>query len=96
MKLARVKNIRKALRKKVAKKSTYVSEIFFTDKIKKGMKMHAVGIAISEEFIARQKGKEIDDKIKPSSIGMIKEYLKADEEIMKYFKKEGKFWIVEI
>ena len=93
--LTRIKNIRKALRKKAGEKSTPVSEIFYTDIISKGMEMHAVAIAIKAEFIKRQNLNEIDDKIKTPSIGMIKEYLMEDEKIMKCFKKKGRFWIVE-
>lgn len=40
--------------------------------------MHAVAKAIREEFIERKKRKEIDDKVKTPSIGMIKEYLKGN------------------
>lgn len=93
--LARIKSIKEALRKKVGEKSTPVSEIFYTDIIKKGMKMYAVTKAIRGQFIERQKRDEIDDKLKAPSLAMIKEYLMGDEEIMKYFKRKGRFWIVE-
>lgn len=93
--LARVKNLRNGVRKKVEEKSTPVSEIFFTDVIKDGMKMNAVANVIREDFIERQKRNKIDDKITPPSLAAIKDYLKKDKDIMKYFKKKGKFWIVE-
>jgi hypothetical protein len=93
--LARIKSIKEGVRKKVDKKRTHVIEIFYTDIITKGMKMHAVAIAISEEFIKRQKRKEIDEKLKPPRLTMIKDYLREDEKIMKCFKQKGKFWIVE-
>jgi hypothetical protein len=93
--LARIKSINRALTKKVKEKSTPIIEIFFSDFIKTGMKMYAVTKLIREEFIKRQKRKEIDVKLKPPSLAMIKEYLMADEKIRKCFKKKGRFWIVE-
>jgi len=63
--LARIKNIRKALKKRVGKKSTPVSEIFYTDIVKKGMKMHAVAKLIQDEFIKRKNEMKSTVKLRP-------------------------------
>ncbi len=93
--IRRIKNMRESLKKQTDGKTTLVSEIFNTDIIRPGMKMHSVAIAIRKEFIGRQKREIINNDIKPPSVSSIKEYIKQDDALMRHFTKEGKFWIIK-
>ena len=93
--IRRVKNLRKSLKKQMDDRMTHASQIFYTDIIRPGMKMHTVAIAISKEFILRQKRGIINNDIKPPSVSSIKEYIKRDDVLMTHFRKEGKYWIIK-
>ena len=93
--ISRIKRLRKGVNKRKDDKVTHVSQIFYTDIIKSGMKMDPVATAIRNEFIERQKQKIINGDIKPPSVSSIKEYICQDDDLMRHFKKEGKFWIIK-
>jgi hypothetical protein len=93
--IRRVKNLRESLKKQMDNRMTCVSQIFNTDIIRPGMKMHKVATAIRKEFIERKQRGLLDNDIKPPSISSIKEYIKQDRVLMAHFKKEGKFWIIK-
>ncbi|MCK9375435.1 MAG: hypothetical protein M0P73_04715 [Syntrophobacterales bacterium] len=93
--IKRVKKLRESLKKQMDDRMTCVSQIFNTDIVRPGMKMHTVAIAIRKEFIERQKRGIINNVVKPPSVSSIKEYIKQDDILMTHFRKEGKFWIIK-
>jgi hypothetical protein len=64
--IIRVKNLRESLKKQMYNRMTCVSQIFNTDIIRPGMKMHKVATVIRKAFIERKERGLLNNDIKPN------------------------------
>lgn len=97
--LQRVKIGKKAIKALADKKNTYVYHIYFNnaykDRIKKGMKFHAVAREVKKIFESEIKEGKIPRDVNLPSIDQIKRYLLEDKRIEGDFKKDGRYWIMQ-